>query len=50
MEMWKDLAAGDKDFQKEFAIVFDNNDVKEDDYKFTLESYENYIKMELALK
>ena len=31
MEMWKDLADGDEDFQNEFARVFDNTDVKEDD-------------------
>ena len=28
MEMWKDLADGDEDFQNEFARVFDNTDVK----------------------
>ena len=49
MEMWKDLADGDKDFQNEFARVFDNTDVKEDDDQLTTESYDNYINMELAL-
>ena len=28
MEMWEDLADGDKDFQKEFTWVFDNTGVK----------------------
>ena len=49
MEMWKYLAHGDEDFQNEFARVFDNTDVKEDDYLFTPDSYDNYINMELAL-
>ena len=49
MEMWKDLADGDEDFQNEFSRVFDNTDVKEDDYQFTPDSYDNYINMELAL-
>ena len=49
MEMWKDLADGDEDFLNEFARVFDNTDVKEDDYQFTPDSYDNYINMELAL-
>ena len=31
MEMWKDFADGDEVFQNEFARVFDNTDVKEDD-------------------
>ena len=47
--MWSDLADGDEDFQNEFARVFDNTDVKEDDYQFTPESYYNYINMELVL-
>ena len=45
MEMWKDLADGEEDFQNEFARVFENTDVKEDDDKFTPDSYDNYIKM-----
>ena len=49
MEMWKDLADGDEDFQNEFARVFDNTDVKEYDDQFTPDSYDNYINMELAL-
>ena len=49
MEMWKDLADGYKDFQKKIARVFDNTDMKEDDDQFTLDSYDNYINMELAL-
>ena len=49
MEMWKDLADGKRDFQKKIAIVFDNTDVKEDDYQFTPDSYDNNIKTELAL-
>ena len=49
MEMWKDLADGNKDCQNEFSRVFDNTDVKEDDYQFTLDSYDNYINMELSL-
>ena len=49
MEVWKDLADGDEDFQNEFARVFDNTDVKEDDYQFTPDYYDNYINMELAL-
>ena len=49
MEMWKDLADGDEDFQNEFARVFDNTDVKEDDDRFTPDSYDNYINMGLAL-
>ena len=49
METWKELADGDKDFQNELAIVFDNTDVKEDDDKFTPDSYDNYINMDLAL-
>ena len=28
MEMWKDLADGDEDFQNEFSRVFDKTDVK----------------------
>ena len=49
MEMWKDLADGDEDFQNEFARVFGNTDVKEDDDRFTLDYYDNYINMELEL-
>ena len=49
MELWKDLADGDEDFQNEFARVFDNTDVKEDDYRFTPDSYDNYLNMELTL-
>ena len=49
MEMWKDLADGDEYFQNKFARVFDNNDVKEDDYQLTPDSYDNYINTELAL-
>ena len=49
MEMRKDLANSDEDFQNEFARVFDNTDVKEDDDRFTPDSYDNYINMELAL-
>ena len=49
MEMWKDLADGNEDFQNEFSRVFDNTDVKEDDDQFTPDSYDNYINMELAL-
>ena len=49
MEMWKDLADDDEDFQNKFARVFDNTDVKEDDDQFTPDSYDNYINMELAL-
>ena len=49
MEMWKDLADGGEEFQNEFARVFDNTDVKEDDDQFTPESYDNYINMERAL-
>ena len=49
MEMWNDLADGNEDFQKDFARVFDNTDVKEYDDQFTLGSYDNYISMELAL-
>ena len=48
MEMWKYLADGDEDFQNEFARVFDNTDVKEDDDRFTTDSYDNYINMELT--
>ena len=29
--------------------MFDNTDLKEDDYQFTLDSYDNYINMKLAL-
>ena len=47
--LWKDLADGDEDIHNEFARVFDNTDVKEDDDQFTLDSYDNYINMELAL-
>ena len=39
IEMWKDLADGDEGFQNEFARVFDNTDVKEDDDQFTPGSY-----------
>ena len=49
MEMWKDLADGDEDFQNELSRIFDNTDVKEDDDRFTPESYDSYINMELAL-
>ena len=49
MEMWKDLADDDEGFQYEFARVFDNTDAKEDDDRFTPDSYDNYINMELAL-
>ena len=49
MEMWKELADGDEDFQNEFDRVFDNTDVKEDDDIFTPDSYDNYINMELTL-
>ena len=49
IEMWKDLANGNEDFQNEFARVFDNTDVKEDDDQFTPDSYDNYINMELEL-
>ena len=49
VEMWKDLADGNEDYQNEFSRVFDNTDVKEDDDKFTPDSYDNYINMELAL-
>ena len=49
MEMWKDLADGDEDFQNEFARVFDTTDVKGDDDQFTPDSYDNHINMELAL-
>ena len=48
MEMWKDLAKGDEEFQNDFARVFDNTDVKEYDNQFTLDSYDNYINMELS--
>ena len=41
MEMWKDLDDGNGDFQNEFARVFDNTDVKEDDDQLTLDSYDN---------
>ena len=41
MEMWEDLADGDKDFQNELSRVFDNTDAKEDDDQFTLDSYDN---------
>ena len=49
MEMWKDVADGDKECHNEFDRVFDNNDVKEDDDQFTTDSYDNYINMELEL-
>ena len=49
MEMWKELADGNEDFQNEFSRVFDNTDVKEDDDQFTSDSYDNYINMELEL-
>ena len=49
MEMWKYLADVDEDFQNEFARFFDDTDVKEDDDRFTPESYDNYINMELSL-
>ena len=49
MEIWKDRADGDKDFQNEFSRVFDNTDVKEYDDQFTPDSYDNYLNMELAL-
>ena len=49
MEMCKDLAGGDEDFQNKFARVFDNTNVKEDDDRLTPYSYDNYINMELAL-
>ena len=49
MELCKDLADGDEDFQNEFARAFDSTDVKEDDYQFTPDFYDNYINMELAL-
>ena len=49
MEMWKDPADGNEDFQNEFARVFDNTDVKEDDDQLTPDSYDNYINMELSL-
>ena len=38
MEMWKDLADGDEDFQNKFARVFDNTYVKEDGDWFTPDS------------
>ena len=47
--MWKDLSDGNEDSQNEFARLFDNTDVKEDDDQFTPDSYDNYINMELAL-
>ena len=31
MDMWAELAEGNKDFQSEFNIVFDNPDVKKAD-------------------
>ena len=43
MDMWEDLANGNKEFQNEFSRVFDNTDVKEDDDQFTPDSYDNYI-------
>ena len=49
MEMWKDLADGKENFQNEFARVFDNTDMKEDDDQFTPDWYDDYINMELAL-
>ena len=49
MEMWKDLADGNEDFQNKFARVFDNTDMKEYDDQFTPGYYYNYINMELAL-
>ena len=49
MEIWKDLDDGDKEFQNEFARLFDNTDVKEEDDQFTPNYYNNYINMELAL-
>ena len=45
LEVWKDLANGNEDFQNEFAKVFDNTDVKEDYDQFTPDSYDNYINM-----
>ena len=50
MEMWKDPADGDEDFQNEFVRVFDNTDVKEDDDQFTPDYYDNYTNMELVLE
>ena len=49
MEMWKDLANVDEDFQKKVARFFDSTDVKEDYDQFTPDSYDNYINMELTL-
>ena len=43
MEMWKDLTNVDEGFQNELSRVFDNTDVKEDDDKFTPDSYDKYI-------
>ena len=45
MEMRKDLANVDEDFQKKFARFFDSTDVKEDYDQFTPDSYDNYINM-----
>ena len=47
MEMWIELPYGDKNFQKKISRVFDNTNVKEYDDQFTLDSYDNYINMEL---
>ena len=49
MEMWKYFSDGNEEFQNEFARVFDNTDFKEDYDRFTPDSYDNYINMELAL-
>ena len=49
MEMWAKLEKDDEDFQSEFRKVFDNPAVKESDKELTLNSYDNYVNMELPL-
>ena len=49
MEMWKEITDGKEEFQNELSRFFDNTDVKDDDDQFTPYSYDNYIKMKLAL-
>ena len=39
----------DPDFQEEFNNVTSNEEVKEDDDLFTLDMYDTYLNMELAL-
>ena len=47
---WSTHPFGDNpDFQEEFNSVTSNEEVKEDDDQFTLDTYDTYLNMELAL-